>query len=114
MNKYLVPMYRHIDGNEENHLVLIEADTEYQALLTALSIYECNDAPTNYHPNETWTVDMNYNEYRECSSPESIFTYMNRYDKMILSDSESFDSVQSDSAQSAINKEDICEYIFIL
>ena len=59
MNKYLVPMYRHINGNEENHLVLIEADTKYQSLLTALSIYECNDAPTNYHPNETWTVDMN-------------------------------------------------------
>ena len=116
MNKYLVPMYRHINGNEENHLVLIEADTKYQALLIALSIYECNDAPTNYHPNETWTVDMNYNEYQECTSPESIFTYMNRYDKMILSDSESFDSVQSESvlsgsvlsesAQSTINKED--------
>ena len=111
----LIPLYDYyLNGNEENHLVLIEADTKYQALLTALSIYECNDVSTNYHPNETWTVDMNYNEYQEYPSPESIFTYMNRYDKMILSESESFESVLSESVQSAINKEDICEYIFIL
>lgn len=109
MNKYLVPIYRHIDGNEEDHLTLIEADTKYHALLTALSIYECNDASTNYHPNETWTVDMNYNNYQECTSPESVFTYMNRCAKITISES-------NKSIQSIANKEgifvDIYDYMY--
>lgn len=91
MNKenkyYLVPMWNYKDHKMKDHLALIEAQDKYQAMLIAMGSHnwtpEDKDGYSTLLPNEDqWNVDMNYESYQECKTPEHIFTYMNRNAKI--------------------------------
>ena len=87
MNKqdkyYLVPMWNYKDYKMKDHLALIKAQDRYQAMLIAKGSHnwtsEDKDGYSTQVPQEEqWNVDMNYEAYQECDTPEHIFTYMNR------------------------------------
>ena len=90
-NKYnLVPMWNYKDHKMKDHLALIEAQDKYQAMLIAMGSHnwtpEDKDGNSTLLPEEDkWNIDMNYESYQECKTPEHIFTYMNRNAKIELS-----------------------------
>lgn len=79
---YLVPMWNYKNKQMKNHLALITAEDQYQAMLIAIGSHnhendEC-DVISCYSGNTEWHVDMNYEAYQECKDSKSIFTYMDR------------------------------------
>ena len=84
MTNYLVPMWSYKNKEMKNHLALIPSNNRYEAMLTAIGMHDYpekdNEIVKNDLSNVDWHVDMNYDTYQECKSPEEIFTYMNRCD----------------------------------
>ncbi len=86
-NYYLVPMWNYKDHKMKDHLALIEAQNKYQAMLIAMGSHNWtpideNDCSTLVSDEDKWNIDMNYESYQECKTPEHIFTYMNRNAKI--------------------------------
>lgn len=86
-NYYLVPMWNYKDYKMKDHLALIKAQDKYQAMLIAMGSHnwtpEDKDGNSTLLPEEDkWNIDMNYESYQECKTPEHIFTYMNRNAKI--------------------------------
>lgn len=79
---YLVPMWSRENKQIRNHLALIKAENQYQAMLIAIGSHDYTekDGETmkNDLSNTNWHIDMNYESYRECKNPKEVFTYMDR------------------------------------
>lgn len=86
MKNYLVPMWSYKNKQIKNHLVLIEANDRYEAMLCAVGMHNYpkkdNEHILNDLSNVDWHVDMNYSAYQECHDPENLFTCMNRCAKI--------------------------------
>ncbi len=79
-------MWRRKNNQTENHIALIRAENQYQAMLIAIGSHnypEKNEEITFSDLSiSDWHIDMNYKSYQECQNPDQIFTYMNRCGKI--------------------------------